>query len=77
MTKLRRTNDECMTVGAPMTVLRISCCGASDTDSQGDYERCAFECRDVIPTADALLVRHSDAGELWVKALSEKNGVKA
>lgn len=44
MTKLRRTNDECMTVGAPMTVLRISCCGASDTDSQGDFvNACSVE----------------------------------
>ena len=52
-------------------------CWADNERARRFYERCAFECRDVIPTADALLVRHSDAGELWVKALSEKNGVKA
>lgn len=52
-------------------------CWADNERARRFYERCAFECRDVIPTADALLVRHSDAGELWVKALSEKNGGKA
>ena len=52
-------------------------CWADNERARRFYERCAFECQDVIPTADALLVRHSDAGELWVKALSEKNGVKA
>lgn len=44
MTKRRRTNDECMTVGAPMTVLQISCSGASDKDSQGDFvNACSVE----------------------------------